>query len=144
MENREESECHPTRRREFLRGAGLAACRTALRLAAPTRRVMAGSADDGRGASRGLDGSEVLKQEAARDTTEEAAGGPRGRVDHPCAGSLLEAQRAAGDGEPLDEAFIPGDRVAALLADLKAGKPLPGFPTPAAKPLAPARGARPE
>jgi RNA polymerase sigma factor (sigma-70 family) len=38
--------------------------------------------------------------------------------------------------------IIPGDRVAARLADLKAGKPLAGFPAPAANP--PASGARRE
>jgi hypothetical protein len=30
--------------------------------------------------------------------------------------------------------IIPADRVAARLADLKAGKPLSGFPAPAAQP----------
>jgi len=37
--------------------------------------------------------------------------------------------------------IIPGDRVAARLADLKAGKPLSGFPAPDAKPSIPASGA---
>jgi serine protease Do len=37
--------------------------------------------------------------------------------------------------------IIPADRVAARLVDLRAGKPLSGFPAPAVKPLAPASGA---
>jgi hypothetical protein len=32
--------------------------------------------------------------------------------------------------------IIPGDRVAARIADLRLGKPLSGFPTPSAQPAA--------
>jgi hypothetical protein len=56
MEYQGRTERHPAGRREFLRGAGLAAYTTALGLAAPTHRVMAGSGDDGKGPSRGLEG----------------------------------------------------------------------------------------
>ena len=45
---------------------------------------------------------------------------------------------------PSGSFIIPGDRIASRLAALRAGKPLSSFPTPTAKPLAPASGARPE
>jgi serine protease Do len=44
---------------------------------------------------------------------------------------------------PSGSFIIPGDRVASRLADLKAGKPFPGFPVRAAKPPATASGADP-
>ena len=53
MENRDEGERHPTGRREFLRGAGLAACTTALGLAESSHRARADSAGDGKGAREG-------------------------------------------------------------------------------------------
>jgi hypothetical protein len=56
MKNQGEHRRHPNGRREFLRGAGLAACTTALGLAESSHRARADSAGDGKGASRGLDG----------------------------------------------------------------------------------------
>jgi NAD(P)-dependent dehydrogenase (short-subunit alcohol dehydrogenase family) len=38
--------------------------------------------------------------------------------------------------------IIPGDRVAARIADLRLGKPLSGFPTPSAQPAAAAPSPR--
>lgn len=56
MKNHDRAGRHPAGRREFLRGAGLAACTTALGLGAPARRATAGADEDGQGAARGLDG----------------------------------------------------------------------------------------
>jgi hypothetical protein len=45
---------------------------------------------------------------------------------------------------PTGSYIIPGDRIAARLADLKVGKPLSGFTIPAARPPVPAPDARRE
>ena len=65
-------------------------------------------------------------------------GGPAAGVDGGVAGVIISRFGNSGSF------IIPGDRVASRLADLRSGKPLSSFPTPTAKPPAPAAGAQSE
>ena len=63
-------------------------------------------------------------------------GGPAVGVDGGVVGVIISRFGNSGSF------IIPGDRVASRLAHLRSGKPLSKYPTPAAKPLAPASGAQ--